>query len=617
MRFFNNLYVTFIRWIRDAARFDSVYWLILILGLQAMISVHILADGYFIADDFYDLIHAKQFGLTLDFLNRPLFDHWAPVHRFHDWVVLLTGLNWYLAGSIRIAFACGSTIILYILLRRIFIPGPGLVIIIAIFALNPLWFRSIQWMSAGILQVTAISFCLWTTERFITYATDRRCLVLLGMIMVYTLALASDVRPLIHSGLLALLYTSGLLIYKPAREVFRHVLSLYPAWILLFGMSLAIGYYCLENVITPIARPPWIDIAAFLEITFLRAFLTGIFFGIGFRFPNCMTPECAEAISGTTIGLAIIALGFVVVSIIRRWKVSFVWVSFLFVYTVMMAPIGMRRIPFFGLNIGIDYRYHVEILPYFVLTASFAFLVPRPWFGDLNPAKSTIIQSKKALALTLLSLIGLLAILSYRAADNVLPKWRAHDVKQFMNNVRQEIKQPKVLYDRLVPEAFLLIVSTGFNRASNIIPLITDLARFNGTDEMAYVIDDEGHVRQARLNNAREFNSGNAGKRICFSDANRELTLIPSVPGGKPPEYIVIKPHPDASGQMHVEVEVDGQWTHASHGQPMVPIPPSGVIRIPIREGFWTSPTAIRLKFEKDASGCFDSVLVGDPRPAQ
>ena len=161
MNLFYNSSDNFKSRIQDSIRFDSVFWLILILGLQAIIFEHIIANSYFIADDFYDLIHAKRYGLTLNFLNLPLFDHWSPIHRFHDWIILISGLNWYLAGAIRMAFACGSTIILYVLLRRIFISGPGLIIFTAIFALSPLWFRSAQWMSAGILQVTTIFFCLW------------------------------------------------------------------------------------------------------------------------------------------------------------------------------------------------------------------------------------------------------------------------------------------------------------------------------------------------------------------------------------------------------------------------------------------------------------------------
>src|SRR3954454_16851103 len=155
-----------------------------------------LASGsYFVTDDWLHIVIAQDAitggGLDMHYLQRVVFIHYAPGHRFAYYLLgEFAPLNWGAALAVMLGLFAGSLAVFFRICTRLFGRRKANLVLLGLFGTSVLLVPSFLWFADALHKFPSILASLIAIDAFLTYRQDgkRRALVLcVGMVALGSL----------------------------------------------------------------------------------------------------------------------------------------------------------------------------------------------------------------------------------------------------------------------------------------------------------------------------------------------------------------------------------------------------------------------------------------------
>jgi hypothetical protein len=471
----------------------------LIIGVCAAGIVAATRSSYFSADDWLNLAHAREYGMSWDYLKLGYFGHFAPVHRVLDWIwsVKLPG-DWNAYLAVMVALHATAVAATYVLLRALRCSVLVAAIATTLFASSVVWVRIIQWPAsaehvAWALAATAVSLAaavLWFQRRspwLLALATGAMAAGLL-----------SYEKPVLIVGYVVLLRYFVLAPSLRPRALLAQARADWPLLAALFGVAALYAVVVFAGDYSNTAeRPSAGQLLEFLGRSWVRG-TASLVVGQG-------SPEYADPIP---LGLVILAQALLaaalVVSILRRRSAWRAWAFLLVCWLINVGLVGVSRIVAFGTGVGLDPRYNAEMALLLPLALALAFAPA----GD-NPAPAashTTPRRPLATALGVGVAAALLAASCASAYDRVERSWQGGKARTWVDRVRATapaLRGPNgrvSVVDAAAPPEVVGINLPPFNLLSTVLPVVLDgRVDLDGGGERPAFVEPDGTLRPAWL----------------------------------------------------------------------------------------------------------------------
>jgi len=470
-----------------------------IAGVCAAGIVAATRSSYFYADDWLNLAHAREFGMSWHYLQLSYFGHFAPVHRVLDWLwAVQFPINWTAYLAVMVVLHATAVVATYVLLRVLRCRVLLAAIATAMFASSVVWVRIIQWPASSHhvawgLAATAVSLAAsmrWFQRRspwlvalaaaamvagLLSY--EKPVLIVMYVVLLRYLVLAPSLRP---------------------RALLAQARADWPLLAVLFGVAAVYYVVVLQagGYGTVAQRPSAGQMLEFLRWNWLRG--TGsLVIGQAQVNPGDPIPR------SLVIAAQVVIAAAVVVSTMHRRRAWRAW-TFLFVsWLVNLGLIGLSRIVDFGTGVGLDPRYNAEMALLLPLALALAFVAPDA--GDA-PAAATRRPPIVATALPVAVGAMLLTASCVNAYQRVERSWAGARAQAWVDEVlatAPPLRGPDGRVSVIDAKAPFDVVAAGFppyDRLSAVLPLVLDDgADFDGGGERPAVVEPDGSLRPARL----------------------------------------------------------------------------------------------------------------------
>ena len=460
-------------------------------------------SSFFFADDWLNLVQARENGLSWEYLQMGYFGHFAPVHRLLDWVwSVKLPLNWDAYLALMVALHATAVAATYVLLRALRCGVVLAAIATAMFASSVVWVRIIQWPASSEhvawgLSATAVSLAasmLWFRRRSPwllalapaamaagLLAYEKPVLVLLYVVLLRYLVLAPSLRP-------------GALLAQARSD--------WPLLAALLGVVAVYAVFVRAGEYGTVAPRPGVGLMLeFLGENWLRG--TGsLVIGQGQVDPRDPVPVAL------VIGAQIVLAATIIVSVVRRRGAWRAWAFLLVSWLVNVGLIGLSRVVTFGTDVGLDPRYNAEMALLLPVAIALAFRAPTAADGGAAPAPAPAARRRPTVApaLTIAVAAVLLTASCANAYDRVERSWAGARSQAWVNRVRATapaLRGPDGRVSLIDMKAPYDVIAAGFpayDRLSDVLPLVLgDRAYYDGGGERPALIDPDGSVRAARL----------------------------------------------------------------------------------------------------------------------
>jgi len=470
----------------------------LIAGVCAAGIVAATRSSYFSADDWLNLAHAREYGMSWEYLKLGYFGHFAPLHRVLDWIwsVKLTG-DWNAYLAVMVALHATAVAATYVLLRALRCSVALAAIATTLFASSVVWVRIIQWPAssehvAWALAATAVSLAaamLWFGRRspwllalaagamaagLLSY--EKPVLVVLYVVALRYFVLAPSLRP---------------------RALVAQARGDWPLLAALFGVAALYAVVVFAGDYSNTAdRPSAGELAEFFGRGWIR--------GTGSLVIGQGSPEYADAIPlGLVILAQVVLAAALVVSIARRRSAWRAWAFLLVCWVVNLGLVGVGRIAGFGTGVALDPRYNAEMALLLPLALALAF-APGP--GARAAAAAPRPRHPLASALPIALAGALLAASCANAYRRVERSWQGSGSHAWADKVRATapaLRGPDgrvSVIDAPAPFEVVAINLPPFNHLSVVLPVVLDdRVDFDGGGERLAVVEPDGSLRPARF----------------------------------------------------------------------------------------------------------------------
>lgn len=478
------------------------FWLGALIVAQAVVMFTAGIRQYFVFDDWLNLILAAESDLDWSYLTRPVFGHFVPLHRLGSWLIAdVFTLDHMVVVAAFTAMLVASTVLIYLILRRLFGTAWISVVLVTVFAMSSLFAHSLFWWSTGMHQIPSITLSLASVYLFIR-ALDGTRWLLVPSVLAFAGALMFYELPLFTIWTLWLVLVVRRRASRPG-PIVQAVASGWRLWIWHLLVGLAYTGYVLTAIERSTETATATETAAFLVVAFAMAFMPG-YLGVGGLVGSGghqFIPD--DPVAVTTIGvaasLALFAI-FVIATIVRSRSAVIGWLYFFGGFLVMVGLIAYGRAGIFGSSN--DFRYVVESTYLFTLGAATAWLAP-VWATPIEVSPAPTPPSRRlriAVGAGVAVVVGLSVLSMIRLGSS----WAGERAEAYVANMRTDLAMarqgPLELHDLEVP--FYLGTIAPYNRYSRFVPLI------QGEDggEITYVVegegalfDESGHLRPARF----------------------------------------------------------------------------------------------------------------------
>lgn len=300
----------------------------LVILVQAIWFTAIMAGGWYTEADLPNLGAATDHALSWQYLSGSVGGHFGAPGRFLYWVLNRTApLSWALTIAIRVVLQAVATLLLWRLLLLLVGRRPWLVVLVLLYALNPLLVPGLAWLTSGLGlaagQVTVL-LMLIAHVRY-TRGGRLRWAVLTPMLALLSLALADQtlccliLLPLLSLGFL---HTGSL------RQRLAGAGRRWPGWVGLVIAMLAFAAFYLSGSYNTgtnrfgaaaawsIARSEWLEV-------FGPAFAGGPWRWAWnpHAYVAYSTPSTAAVLTGQLVFFVLLVLSFRV----RGWQAVLAW----------------------------------------------------------------------------------------------------------------------------------------------------------------------------------------------------------------------------------------------------------------------------------------------------
>ena len=426
--------------------------LLAVLGWEGFVFVHFMARSGFVWDDLVNFRLAETKGLSFAYLTGPLFEQFAPGHKFFDWVLQrFFPMDFTAAIAISLVFFIASAYALYRLLRELFGPGMGPVLLTALFCASLVNVGTAQWWAAGIHRLPSTALTLVAMLAFVRFhRTGDRSRLALSVGAMAVGALFS------FSALFVPLYLLLLVVFvlEPERRTRRVQM-----WLPYVGVVVAAAVAYLVWVAAPLKYSDPVAIGRYIVDSWAQVFVPGL---IGLNPP-------AGHLSARWLAAVLFVqalLGAVVVaSVIRKPGAWRAWAFLAIGAVASSAFVGATRLNGASPSlIAHGYRYLADLNFLFpiALGAAFAGAAPRA-------------DARRALAVVLAA--ELILTWAGDAAITAPSVWFGGAAATYAANMRSGVArarrsaQPVVVVDSNVPEYLVPVLFAPYNRVGEVLPL--------------------------------------------------------------------------------------------------------------------------------------------------
>lgn len=514
--------------------------------LQVAAAAVITSYTYFFVDDFLFLRQAQLEHFGQLYLREPLFEHFSPVSRVLDkLVVTLHPASFTFAYWLELGFYAAAIVTLGVLVTEIIGVGWPALGITVVFGQSVFLMRLLNW---------------WTATANILPATVGLNLVLAGYLKWRRTSSVVWLLVAFSGFALALLdYEMAMFIplYLAALSLLVLEDSLTPrAWIARLWREKAawIGFAVLEALALvnffhryyfPMKHPPLSQLAHYFEIAFVQTFVPALF---GIRNPQvALGAGHWPAVAAVWI-LALAALGLVLATRPRAWRSL---LAFVLVFGLTLGPVGLNRVKLFGVTFGSELYYQQSIQVMFIVFGCFA--VSRRWgvrplpaslrsFGAFSPRRLGTRRMVLAVAAVATVYGGLyLASVTSMRKHTLEPIASKGYIRRFhasLARVTGATGQRPVLVDAPVLGGLMPPSFVPYNYYSGYLRVVTAHLRIGETADPSYVLDPSGRLVPVRFVPLAHGLTGRAFVTSVLGAGTRPATrrsstraCIPSGPG--------------------------------------------------------------------------------------
>ena len=413
--------------------------------LDALVATLIVAEtvalfllergGFFYVDDFLNLRLAQVSSLSLRYLFIPNFQHVEPGVRLEYWIVMhVIGLHYDTVLAILLVMIGLTNWVLYRVLRRLFAPSAWMFGLALLFGIWAGWLGASTWLAAGFEVVPSALASALTV-----YAFCRRLegggdfwIALTGCAFAAGLAFYESTMVVIPVLVLFLIAVS---VERSATSDW-HTLVRRAAAPLAWCVVAAAAFISvfLTKLQVPVgSAPPVGTLLAFLWNSWSRSFAPSLLGGpvlwqwTGPRGSGAAPPWLVAASE-------LVVLAAVVVTLRRTGGRAIIgWGLVAVPFVLLLSLVGWARIHEFGLGIGQDYQYQVDVFVPAILGLAFL-TMGRPQRRN-STAKSVVAQ--RVLAVT--------AAVAYSCsfAASAVPaaaRWSTYQGSEYVANLEAGVK---------------------------------------------------------------------------------------------------------------------------------------------------------------------------------
>jgi len=327
---------------------------------------------FFFVDDFLLLDQARKEPFTLSYLRQGLFEHFSPVSRLLDkLLVVISPGSFVLAHGIELALYAAALIAFAFVIRVILGNTWTAFVACLLFGQSIFLMRLLNWWTATANILPSTIFMLLALGCYLRWLQTRSRVVLAGSLVAYAWALLDYETAILFPAYVAVV---RLLVMEriSARAWLAALWAERAAWVgyVVLAGAAAVNYY--GYYYQPLAHRPSLRALGNFAVQALPGTFVPALFGI--KYPE--GPASHALTYALTAAVFVVVLGVTMYLRPRAWRCV---VAFVIVFIVTMLPLGLARIDEFGVGVGRVIYYQQSLQFMFLVLAAYA-VSPR-WGG--------------------------------------------------------------------------------------------------------------------------------------------------------------------------------------------------------------------------------------------
>jgi len=481
--------------------------------------------GFFFQDDFIFVRQAQSARLSVSYLRSPLFQHFSPVSRAANLVLVRWfGTSYPAARALELALF-GVTVAAFA-----WTVGPlvtpwwvGWLLTVA-FGQSLATVHLLVWWTATVNILPATLFGLLTMGSFFRYRRSHRKRWAVLSLLTYTLSLGTHEQAWLVPGYLLLFAVLVLEPRVPIRDALARLRGEWWVWggfLVLTGAAIANYFASYYASVEPRTTPG--GFARFLGIQFTQAFAPAV---TGVRPLSVGWVNTAATVAASVVLLAVVAVSVA----IRRgaWRP---WIVMGVGFLVNALLIGANRVGYFGSGYG-KQLYYVQAPAVLFLLCVGSALAPRDDGPNVRrggltrrrrPSHAHHLATPRrptrsaGLGIGLAALVLYLGVFAFSAGAQQTrdpDSQAAHSAAQYFDNLLGNVDalhhrgETFSLIDGPVP--MVAAVFTPFNQLSSALGMLRPGLRYNESAGALYAVTSTGHLAPERFvaDGRRQFGSG-------------------------------------------------------------------------------------------------------------
>jgi hypothetical protein len=587
--------------------------------LTALALYLLIERGGWYADDFLTFGQARQYPLSLRYLERTTLGHPQPGIRLLDWVLYrISPMNYPLAAALMCLVFGFMTWLVYRILRMAFRPSPWHLVLTAMVSTTALWVPAAAWWAAGpevggcaaasMLTVYALLRCHRGPRRLLWGALTGGALAI---------GLSCYERALFGGAFAAWFLPAVTCRSVRPRELLAVLRRAWSGYLALAAVTA--GYllaYLTHQLVRMHAGYTWHQLLHFLWMGWSHALIPGLFGGT-LRTRRGIVGSFADPPLWWLAGCQLALLALVGYGLLRnRLRALLAWLVFGILFLVGQYLIARARLALYGLGVGKDFRYVADLLPLLVLTLAISVL--RPAATSPEQAGREVLDrrplgiDRRHLLATGAGLIALCTVFLVTAPP-MSYRWTHGRNVRYVQNLRAGIaeldrKGPWSLYTTYAPAEVVHSSAGHYSQTPEVARLVTDRqVSADDPSKPMYVATGEGQLKPASLRPVA------MAPDFC-SSAPQKVMLELSQPMRA--GYWNLQLHYQVSAPTVLQFAVDpgsGPPVEATGNFRKFPVSGSGELTFALRR---TAIQALRVELATGA-GCVSDLRIGIPQPTR
>jgi hypothetical protein len=475
--------------------------LLLLLGAVAVpliVTAYFNRKSGFTWDDIKNLRQAQVDGLSWRYLVAPTSGHWAPGHRFGDWVQqAFFGYNFAASQAMLLAGFAVTLLLFHRIVVELSRPGKGPILLTLLYGASYIHAGIIQWWAAGLDRVPATVFIFLSILAYLrffkTHSWAWLAVSLLAIPLGFLFFIKAVFVPVYVVAIRVLLLEPG----RPLGETLREAVGEWKVW-LAYAVFTAIPLYnYISKYPTHLNDTPDLGtFAEYLSILWFRV-VAPSFFGVFIPRANVTT----EIVVAVAVVVQVVVVGLVVWTL---WKFPGAWrgwAFFLIGFAANAIVVGLTRVGVFEPEV-MAYYFNLEVVYLFFLAMGAIFLRRRSGPAPPAPRRPPRFASPvypRLLAAGVVAYVALNASGAHQINDYKV--WTGAQARVYTDNIAADLRQIRdagrapALVDSVVPQTVVPTILAPYNSLSEVVPLFDEEVTFDPEGRDLFAVTSDGNLR--------------------------------------------------------------------------------------------------------------------------